>query len=199
MQGASLHLPGEVAQLVEHTTENRGVAGSNPALAIPHTSETGSKMPKEIERKFLLQKIPSLADGQQSVDIEQGYLAIDEETEVRVRRAGQDRFITVKGGQGEVRDEVEIAISEEQFAALWSLTEGRRLSKRRLVVALERGLEVELDVFKDELEGLLIAEVEFESEADSHRFEPPDWLGKEVTGDDRYSGQSLARSGVPAV
>ena len=71
---------------------------------------------------------------------------------MRVRRADQDRFITVKGGQGEVRDEIEIAISDKQFAALWPLTEGRRLSKRRLVVKLERGLEVELDVFKGELE-----------------------------------------------
>jgi CYTH domain-containing protein len=156
-------------------------------------------MAKEIERKFLLQRVPSLADGLQSIDIEQGYLAIDEETEVRVRRADQDRFITVKGGHGEVRDEIEIAISGEQFAALWPLTEGRRLSKRRLVVRLERGLEVELDIFKGELEGLLIAEVEFESEAESDEFESPGWLGEEVTGDDRYSGQSLARSGVPAV
>lgn len=156
-------------------------------------------MAKEIERKFLLQRVPSLANGLQSIDIEQGYLAIDEETEVRVRRADPDRFITVKGGQGEVRDEVEIAISDEQFAALWPLTEGRRLGKRRLVITLERGLEVELDVFKGELEGLLIAEVEFESEAESDEFEPPGWLGEEVTGDDRYSGQSLARSGTPAV
>jgi len=45
----------------------------------------------------------------------------------------------------------------------------------------------------------LIAEVEFESEAESDEFEPPGWLGEEVTGDDRYSGQSLARSGIPAV
>lgn len=156
-------------------------------------------MAKEIERKFLLRKVPSLADGQRSVEIEQGYLAIDKETEVRVRRADQDRFITVKGGRGEVRDEIEIAISEEQLAALWPLTEGRRLSKRRLVVTLERGLEAELDVFEDGLEGLLIAEVEFESEAESHEFEPPEWFGEEVTGDGRYSGQSLAHRGVPAV
>lgn len=136
-------------------------------------------MPKEIERKFLPQRVPALADGRQSVDIEQGYLAIDEETEVRVRRADQDRFVTVKGGRGEVRDEIEIAISDEQFAALWPLTKGRRLSKRRLVVTLEQGLKVE-----------------FESEAESDEFESPDWL---VTGDDRYTGQRLAQSGVPTV
>jgi CYTH domain-containing protein len=91
------------------------------------------------------------------------------------------------------------SLRPRRIAALWPLTEGRRLSKRRLVVTLERGLEVELDLFKGELEGLLIAEVEFESEAESHEFEPPGWLGEEVTGDDRYSGQSLARGGTPAV
>jgi CYTH domain-containing protein len=154
---------------------------------------------KEIERKFLLHEPPSPVVGQESVDIEQGYLAIDDETEVRVRRADRDRFITVKGGRGEVRDEIEIAIGEEQFGALWQLTEGRRLTKRRLVIPLERGLEVEIDVFKGDLKGLLIAEVEFESEAESEEFEPPDWLGDEITGDKRYSGQSLARDGAPTV
>jgi adenylate cyclase len=159
-------------------------------------------MAKEIERKFLLDELPSHADDRDSIDIEQGYLAIDGEAEVRVRRADQDRFITVKGGRGEVRGEIEIAISEEQFATLWSLTEGRRLIKRRLVISLEEGLKAELDVFKGELNGLLIAEVEFESEAESEEFEPPDWpdwFGDEITGDQRYSGQSLARDGAPTV
>lgn len=63
-------------------------------------------MAKEIERKFRLQEIPSLAKGAESVSIEQGYLAIDAETEVRVRRADADHVIT-KGGHGEVRDDFE--------------------------------------------------------------------------------------------
>lgn len=76
-------------------------------------------MAKEIERKFLPREIPTSADGADSVEIHQGYLAIEEEAEVRVRRAGADQVLTVKGGRGEVRDEVEISIDEEQFRALW--------------------------------------------------------------------------------
>lgn len=156
-------------------------------------------MAKEIERKFLLAELPSVAEGRQSVDIEQGYLAIDAETEVRVRRAGRECFMTVKGGHGEVRDEIEIPIGDDHFEALWQLTEGRRLAKSRLLIPLEGGLDVELDVFSGVLEGLLIAEVEFDREADSRDFEPPDWLGEEITGNDRYAGQRLAVNGAPAV
>jgi CYTH domain-containing protein/CHAD domain-containing protein len=155
------------------------------------------RVAKEIERKFLLRKVPALAGSRRSVDIAQGYLAIDDGTEVRVRRAGQDRFVTVKSGRGEIREEIEIAIGEEQFAALWPLTDARRLRKRRLAVTLERGLKVELDVFRGALDGLLIAEVEFSSETASREFEPPAWFGEEITGDHRYSGQSLARDGKP--
>ncbi len=56
---------------------------------------------------------------------------------------------------------------------------------------------MELDVFGGALEGLLIAEVEFESEAESQDFEPPDWLSDEITGDHRYMGQRLALNGAP--
>jgi adenylate cyclase len=154
---------------------------------------------KEIERKFLLHELPSLAEGIEWVPIEQGYLAIDATTEVRVRRAGEERFITVKGGHGEVRDEIEIPIGDEQLKSLWQLTQGRRLTKRRLLIPLDEVHEIELDVFLGELDGLLIAEIEFESEVESLDFEPPDWLGEEITGDDRYAGQRLALDGAPEV
>jgi adenylate cyclase len=156
-------------------------------------------MAKEIERKFLPREIPSPADGADSVEIHQGYLAIEEDVEVRVRRIGADQVLTVKGGRGEIREEVEIALDMEQFGALWPLTAGRRLAKRRFVFGLGGGLEVELDVFTGELEGLLIAEVEFESKLDSRHFQPPEWFGSEVTGDQRYFGQSLAIRGTPDV
>jgi adenylate cyclase len=73
------------------------------------------------------------------------------------------------------------------------------LAKARIVIPLNDGLAVELDVFEGDLEGLLIAEIEFPDEDRSHRFEPPDWLGQEVTGDDRFSGRSLALNGAPPV
>jgi adenylate cyclase len=153
----------------------------------------------EIERKFLPGETPSIIEGSDSIQIEQGYLAIDERAEVRVRRADREFLLTVKGGHGEVRDEVEISLGEEQFAALWPLTEGRRLRKTRHLVPLEGELEVELDVFEGDLDGLVVAEVEFADEAESHGFVPPGWLGEEITGDERYAGQSLAVNGAPSV
>ena len=56
---------------------------------------------------------------------------------------------------------------------------------------------MELDRYAGELEGLMVAEVEFESEDEADGFEPPDWLGDEVTGNERYSNQRLATDGIP--
>jgi CYTH domain-containing protein len=105
-------------------------------------------MASEIERKFLLDDVPCVAEKREAIRIDQGYLAIDEGTEVRVRRADEETVLTIKGGHGEVREEVEIHLGERQFEALWPLTEGRRLSNTRHLISLEPGLEVELDISK---------------------------------------------------
>jgi adenylate cyclase len=60
-----------------------------------------------------------------------------------------------------------------------------------------QGLEIELDVYEDELEGFVIAEVEFDSEQQADDFEPPAWFGREVTGEDAYMNRSLATRGPP--
>lgn len=154
-------------------------------------------MSSEIERKFLVAVAPSWLGECSSVRIEQGYLAIAAETEVRLRRAGADLTLTAKRGHGEVREEVEIALGPGQFAALWPLSANRRLKKTRHIVPLGDGLRAEVDVYGGSLEGLTTAEVEFESETRSRWFRPPAWLGAELTGDRRYSNQSLATAGVP--
>ena len=152
-------------------------------------------MPDEIERKFMLDKLPDWLQDCSSTPIEQGYLAIDEEVEVRLRRIGERRLLTAKRGHGEVREEVEVGLGEHQFDALWPLTDSQRLRKTRYLVPLD-GLKAEVDVFEGELEGLVTAEVEFDSAAQSRDFQPPPWLGDEVTGDSRYANQSLALHGV---
>lgn len=151
----------------------------------------------EIERKFLLGGKPAWLDDHDSVDIEQGYLAIEEgETEVRLRRKGQRTTLTVKRGTGEVRGEEEIELDEAQFAALWPLTEERRVVKRRYEVPQDDAT-IEVDVFEGPLAGIVVAEVEFDSQEASAAFDPPEWLGDEVTGDARYANESLAIRGVP--
>jgi CYTH domain-containing protein len=151
----------------------------------------------EIERKFRVPDPPRWLSECRSEAIDQGYVAIAEGgEEVRVRRVeGSSGVLTVKRGQGEERLEVEIELSDDQFRALWPLTEGRRLEKRRHLVEGEPTIEV--DVYGGELEGLVIAESEFPSVEASHRFDPPDWLGEELTGDAGYANQQLALRGLP--
>jgi adenylate cyclase len=150
----------------------------------------------EIERKFLIDEPPRL-DGAEAVEIEQGYIAIDGDTEVRLRRKGDARLLTVKHGSGMERLEEEIEIERRQFEALWAITEGRRVSKTRHTLDWE-GRSVEVDVYRGELEGLVVAEIEFDSEEQAAEFEPRAWLGQEVTEDPAYKNESLAERGLPA-
>jgi CYTH domain-containing protein/CHAD domain-containing protein len=153
-------------------------------------------MASEVERKFVLEAMPTEAAGVSGATIEQGYLAVDEEVEVRLRRSDGERLLTAKRGHGESREEVEIRLYDEQFEALWPLTEGRRLRKTRRRVPLGAGLVAEVDRYEGALAGLLVAEVEFPSVEASRAFQPPLWLGREVTGDRRYANQALARDGL---
>lgn len=149
----------------------------------------------EIERKWLLAAAPvgEFASSQ----IRQGYVAIaGDGGEVRVRDRDGECFLTVKHGRGVVREEHETVISAELFEALWPVTEGRRVEKRRLLVPLGE-LVAEVDVFSGSLAGLLVAEVEFPSLEAAEAFEPPGWFGEDVSTDRRYKNQSLALHGPP--
>ena len=151
-------------------------------------------MTKEIERKFCVRKMPNLA-ACTGVEIAQGYLAVGG-TEVRVRRKGDQFYQTVKMGTGVKRTEVEMALSRAQFDLLWPLTAGRRVKKVRYELT-EGKWTIELDVYRGRLKGLVVAEVEFESVAESARFVPPPWFGRDVTDDDRYKNANLAQRGLP--
>ena len=149
----------------------------------------------EVERKFLVPEPPDLG-GTQADEIEQGYLAIGADGEVRLRRKGESLLLTAKRGSGISRDEAEVELEREAFDRLWPLTEGRRLHKRRHV--LQQGdSTIELDLYEGDLGGLVVAEIEFDSEEEARRFDPPDWLGEEVTGDEPYLNETLATRGRP--
>jgi CYTH domain-containing protein len=152
----------------------------------------------EIERKFVLAGPPKGLDAHPHARIEQGYIALDPNgTEVRLRRKGEARRLTVKSGAGLKRTEDEGDIEAARFDALWPLTEGRRVVKTRYEVPLEDGLVAEVDVYHEALDGLVTAEVEFDSESASELFAAPEWLGREVTGDKRYANKALAVDGLP--
>jgi len=151
----------------------------------------------EIERKYLLSDLPSgpLGDPATTVqDIAQGYLPGGHVTE-RVRAVVADGvtrwYRTVKGGNGLVRLELEDQIDRNLFDALWPLTAGRRVHKRRYLVR-EGDVEWTIDEFLDR--PLTLAEVELAQPDDAPP--PPSWLAphvdREVTGDPTYDNARLA-------
>ncbi|MFD7907105.1 CYTH domain-containing protein [Kitasatospora sp. NPDC059747] len=153
-------------------------------------------MPSEIERKFLVDRVPGTA-GAVSTAISQGYLTRGGDSEVRIRRTPEGSTLTVKHGGGLERAEYETPLDEEQVAALWPATEGARLTKVRTEVPLEDGRTAQLDTYEGALAGLLTVEVEFDSTAEATAFEPPDWFGTDVTGRSEYNNRNLCLRGTP--
>ncbi len=134
-------------------------------------------MAREIERKFLVKKLPFDPKNHPFVPIEQGYLALEPEGhEVRLRRKGSLYFLTVKSQGNLVREEYEVELTKVQFETLWPGTVARRLQKKRYLFEL-----FEIDVYQGIFEGLLVAEIEFAGEEQARSFQLPPWLGKELT------------------
>lgn len=148
----------------------------------------------EIERKFLV-KGDFLQEAYASSEIAQGYLNRDPERTVRVRIRDDKGFITVKGEgseSGMSRFEWEKEIDLEEARGLLSLAEPGAISKTRYLIAAADGVHTwEVDVFHGANEGLIMAEIELSSEDET--FSRPDWLGDEVTGDQRYYNSFLSK------
>ena len=147
---------------------------------------------REIERKFLVLQLPENIDRFPHVELAQGYLAIAPGgVQVRLRTAGSRHWLTFKRNADGAREEREVELAAEQFDVLWPGTAGRRLTKVRYEVPLG-DLTVEIDVYTGRHEGLIVAEVEFSDQEAARVFQPPDWLGEDVSHDPRYSNQLLA-------
>ncbi len=157
----------------------------------------------EIERKFLVD-VDLLDEGLSRPlesfscsEIRQGYIAIGRTgAEMRVRHEGGDYTLTAKSGGTLLRQETTIAISRVVFDELWAHTDELRIQKVRFLIPHVEHT-IELDVYEGDLEGLVTAEVEFPDIASARRFDPPQWMGVEVTEDVRYKNQSLALKGIP--
>ena len=146
----------------------------------------------EIERKFLLCS-DVWRKGAHGTLYRQGYLNTDKARTVRVRRAGEEGFITIKGlSKGAARAEFEYAIPvAEADVMLNTLCLHPLIEKTRYRVEY-RGFIWEIDQFHGENEGLILAEIELESEAQP--FELPEWAGQEVTGDAKYFNSYLIKN-----
>ena len=150
----------------------------------------------EIERKWLLAALPPQLDAPPGATIRQGYVALTDDVEVRVRDIDGRRLLTIKGAGDLTRVEVELELSQREFDELWPLTQCRRLEKTRTRVDLG-GLTAEVDVYAGALAPLHVVEIEFESEQQARAFEAPDWFGRDVTGDPAYKNRALAIAGQP--
>ena len=145
----------------------------------------------EIERKFLLTSTSwkQLAPG---TSYRQGYLNSTKERTVRVRTIDDKGFLTIKGlsvGATRVEYEYEIPVADAE-RLLDDLCEKPLIEKNRYKIT-HAGFVWEVDEFFGENMGLIVAEIELESEDQS--FEKPEWVGEEVTGDPRYFNSSLIK------
>ena len=147
----------------------------------------------ETERKFLVLDDGYKAQAVESHRIRQGYIAHDMGRSVRVRILDEKGILTVKGpfiGMGS-RPEWEKEISLKEAEELFLICKPGSIDKTRWIVpAGERKFEV--DEFHGENEGLVMAEIELESQDEA--FERPSWLGEEVSGDPRFYNGYLARN-----
>lgn len=144
----------------------------------------------EIERKFTVKQLPDDLDRYPRKRIEQAYLCTD--PVVRVRRKGEEYWLTCKGKGFLVREEFELPLSEEAYRHLMEKADGVVIRKDRYHIPFGTHT-VELDVFDDPYDGLVIAEVEFSSVEQACAFVPPDWFDHDVTEDPKYSNATLSK------
>jgi adenylate cyclase len=149
-------------------------------------------MAKEIERKFLVSGNGWRKRADRGKPIQQAYLAQTDTVSLRIRTVGKARaYLTIKGARsGATRSEFEYPIPLKDAQALMKLRTGRVIRKRRHVVKSGKS-NFEIDVFKGDHRGLVIAEVELPTRL--ARFDRPEWLGKEVTDEERYYNANLAK------
>jgi len=147
-------------------------------------------MGQEIERKFLVQgqDWKQLASG---TAMRQGYLSADPERVVRVRIEGEAAALTIKGKSvGAVRGEWENAIPKADAVELLALCPRPLIEKRRYRIE-HAGMLWEVDEFDGDNVGLVVAEIELQSER--QQFDKPRWVAEEVTHDARYYNSNLLR------
>ena len=152
----------------------------------------------EIERKYLIKHMPPDIEKAGKLEIEQGYLSRG--PVVRVRKSNDDYILTFKqksdrsglDGNPVMNEEYEFSLSKEAYEHLREKADNHIIIKTRYVIGLDNGLKAELDVFHGRLEGLRFVEVEFPDVETAASFVPPEWFGKDVSSDKRYSNGHLS-------
>lgn len=145
----------------------------------------------EIERKFLIDTLPTDLSNYPFHQLEQGYLCT--EPVVRIRREDNNYYLTYKSKGLMVREEYNLPLTKEAYEHLLSKVDGILISKKRYLIPLPENLTIELDIFEGKLAPLILAEVEFDTEDTANAFIPPKWFGKDVTYSTEYHNSTLSR------
>lgn len=145
----------------------------------------------EIERKFLIKKLPDNVTSYKARKIEQAYLCTD--PVVRVRRDNDDYYLTYKSKGMIVREEYNLPLTKEAYGHLLAKADGNIITKTRYEIPEKDNLTIELDVFEGKFDGLLLAEVEFASEEEALGYIPPEWFGEDVSNSTKYHNSTLSR------
>ena len=141
----------------------------------------------EIERKFLINNVNHLTLNRfANKEIIQDYLYVDDFTAIRKRKIIEDKdciyTYTVKTNKVGIKvNEIETKITKEQYENLKINESFNQISKTRYIIPYKDNLKIELDVFHEKYEGIIFAEIEFESEGQAKNTELPTWFGKELS------------------
>lgn len=151
----------------------------------------------EIERKYLISQIPFSLENYEFHRIEQAYLCTD--PVVRIRREDSDFYMTYKSKGLMVREEYNLPLTEESYNHLLQKADGNIISKKRYKIPYKNtngSYIIELDIFLDAFDGLILSEVEFKTEEEALAFIPPDWFGEDVTFSSKYHNSTLSRLNI---
>ncbi len=144
----------------------------------------------EIERKYLLIKLPENLDTYPYRLLEQGYLCTA--PVVRIRRDNDKYELTYKSGGMMIRQEYNLPLTKASYEHLKEKIDGRLITKKRYMIPYEK-YTIELDIFENDLAPLVLAEVEFNSEEEANSFTPPEWFGEDVTFSNAYHNSVLSQ------
>lgn len=144
----------------------------------------------EIERKFLIDSIPFNIKDYKFHLIEQAYLCT--EPVVRIRRQDTDYYMTYKSKGFLSREEYNLPLTKDSYLHLLKKADGNIITKERYLIPYEK-YTIELDIFKGRFEGMILAEVEFESDDEANNFVPPEWFGEDVTYSPKYYNSTLSQ------
>jgi len=149
----------------------------------------------EIERKFLVKSTDFIDLAIKKYKITQAYISRSKDANVRVRLKNDTGFITIKGKSDKnrmSRKEWEFEIPKTEALELIAFSKTDKIEKTRYLIPEQNGLMFEVDVFEGKNKGLIVAEIELESE--NQEFITPYWIDKEVTKEKRYYNSSLSKN-----